>query len=112
MRYCGVIGFAETVETEPGVMEDTIVERKYYGIVKRVIQRQTHAIPNPDLEIDNELVILSDAYARNHIDKMRYISWMGNNWIIKTVEVSYPRITLWIGGLYNVNATDSASGRT
>lgn len=109
MRYCGVIGFADTVETEPGVFEDLIVERKYYGTVKRVIQRQQHPVPNPDLEIDNELVILSDAYAMRHIDKMRYISWMGNNWIIKTVEVSYPRITLWIGGLYNVNATDSTS---
>ena len=29
MKYCGVIGFADTVETEPGVFEDSIVEESF-----------------------------------------------------------------------------------
>ena len=30
-RYYGRIGYAETVETIPGVWEEVITERNYYG---------------------------------------------------------------------------------
>ena len=34
-KFYGEIGYGETVETSPGVYEDIIVERKYYGDVIR-----------------------------------------------------------------------------
>ena len=34
-KWCGKIGYAETVETEPGVWEEVITEKVYYGDVYR-----------------------------------------------------------------------------
>ena len=32
-KYYGAIGYSETTETAPGVWEETITERNYYGDV-------------------------------------------------------------------------------
>ena len=30
-KFFGNIGYAKTIETEPGVWEETIIEKPYYG---------------------------------------------------------------------------------
>ena len=35
MKFYGPIGYAETVETKPGVWEEQIAERMYYGDLTR-----------------------------------------------------------------------------
>ena len=44
-KFYGAIGFAETVETDPGIWEEKIVERSYSGDVIRNI-RKLHFILN------------------------------------------------------------------
>ena len=34
-KFCGIIGYALTVETEPGIYEEKIIENQYFGDVIR-----------------------------------------------------------------------------
>ena len=101
-KYYGVIGYAETVETAPGVYEEQITERKYYGeLVRNTRRLQTSDQVNDNINIANEISIIADPFATQNFHAMRYIEFMGAKWKITNVEVRYPRLILTIGGLYN-----------
>ena len=100
-KWFGVIGFAETVETVPGVWEEQITEHKYYGDLTRNTRRlQTTDQLNDNINVANELSIVADPFARDHFHSMRYAELMGAKWKITNVEVQYPRLLLTVGGLY------------
>lgn len=101
-KYYGVIGYAETVETAPGVYEERITERNYYGeLVRNTRRLQTSDQINDNINIANEISIIADPFATQNFYAMRYIEFMGAKWKITNVEVRYPRLILTIGGLYN-----------
>ncbi len=101
-KWFGTIGFAETVETSPGIWEEQITKRNYYGDLTRNTRRLQSADKlNDDIVINNELSIVSDPYANEHFHNMRYAEFQGAVWKITNVEVQYPRLILSLGGLYN-----------
>ena len=101
-KWFGKIGYAETMETAPGVWEEQITVREYYGDLTRNTRRlQTVDKVNDDININNELSIVSDPYAIEHFYSMRYAEFMGAKWKITNVEVQYPRLILSLGGVYN-----------
>lgn len=101
-KWFGKIGYAETVETKPGVWKEQIMPREYYGdLIRNTRRLQSADKVNDDLNISNELSIVSDPYAMNNFHSMRYAEFMGAKWKITNVEVAYPRLTLTLGGLYN-----------
>lgn len=102
-RYYGVVGFmGDTVETVPGVWNEEIVERPYYGDVTRNTRRlQSGEYLNDSVVVSNEISIVSDPYALQNFHAIRYISWMGTNWKVTSVEVQYPRLILSIGDEYH-----------
>lgn len=101
-KYFGKIGYGETVETAPGVWEDSIAERQYYGDVIRNTRnlREGEAV-NDDLSVGNSISIVADAYANEHFFAIRYIEWAGSLWKVSQVEVQRPRLLLRLGGVYN-----------
>lgn len=102
-KFYGAIGFAETVETDPGVWEEKIVEHGYSGDLIRNIRRLEPASSvNDNVNITNEISIVADPYAEQNMYAMRYVVFKGSKWKISSVEVNYPRLLLTIGGLYNV----------
>lgn len=103
-RYCGIVGYAETVETDaPGVWSpDKIAERRYYGdVIRNTRCWEKGEGLNDDLVVNNQISVVADAYALNHFFNIRYVSWMGTNWKVTNVEVQPPRLLLTIGGVYN-----------
>ena len=101
-KFYGKVGYAETVETAPGVWEERIVERKYYGELGRNMRKLDGSDQvNDSINISNEISIVSDPYAENHFYAMRYIEFQGAKWKINNVEVKRPRLILNVGGLYN-----------
>lgn len=101
-KFYGKIGYANTVETKPGVYEEQIVERSYYGDLIRNSRRlQSADQVNDDINISNEISIVADPYATNNFHTMRYAVFMGTKWKVSNVEVSYPRLILTLGGVYN-----------
>ena len=101
-RFFGKVGYGETVETTPGVWEDRIVERNYYGNVIRNTRRieETDKL-NFDLAVGNDISVVADAYANSTFHAIRYIEWMGNLWKVTDVEVERPRLILSLGGVYD-----------
>ena len=101
-KYFGTIGYAETVETAPGVWQEQITERQYFGDVLRNSSRMREGENlNDNLTIDNRLSIVADPFAYAKFHTMRYVKWMGALWKITSVEVQRPRLILTIGGVYN-----------
>lgn len=102
-KFFGTIGFNEgTVETSPGVWEQQIVERQYYGDLLRNSRRlQPTDQLNDDINISNEISIVADPYANANFHSMRYVEFMGAKWKISNIEVQFPRLILTLGGVWN-----------
>ena len=105
-KFFGAIGYAETKETTPGVWEEQITERMYYGDLTRNTRRlQTSDKLNDDINVTNEISIVADPFAYQNFHSMKYVIFMGAKWKIESVEVQYPRLILTIGGVYNGETT-------
>lgn len=102
-KYYGVIGFTETVETEPDVWEDDIKEYHYAGDLVRNSRRLESSNGTLDnINISNVISILADPYARENFYNIRYVEFRGTKWKVSNVEDKYPRLELTLGGVYNV----------
>lgn len=102
-KWYGEIGFAETVETRPGIWEEQITKHNYYGNVIRNTRRLQSANLNDNVNVSNEISILADPYAYQNFHSIRYLEFMGSKWKVTNIEVEYPRLTLSLGGVYNDN---------
>ena len=101
-KWCGKIGFVETIETEPGIWEEQITERQYYGDALSVNwKRQQSKDVNDDVNVTNQLSVVADPYANSHCSSMAYVEYMGAKWKISDIGVQFPRLILSIGGAYN-----------
>lgn len=102
-KFYGNVGYAAKQEqTSPGVWENVITVRPYYGELGRnVLRVQSSENLNDNINIANEISIIADAYANENFHSMRYVEFMGTKWKITNVEVKYPRLILTVGGLYN-----------
>lgn len=101
-KFYGKIGFAVLMETAPGVWMENITERYYFGDLLRSSRRlQPTDRVNDDVNISNEISILSDAFANDNVNAMRYAIFAGSKWKITDVEILYPRLKLTLGGIYN-----------
>lgn len=102
MKFYGKIGYIDTTETRPGVYEEVVTERDYYGDVNRKISRWQNADKlNDDLNVNNEISIVADQYAYQHFGLIHYVIWEGVKWKVNTITVQHPRLILEIGGVYN-----------
>lgn len=103
-KWYGKIGYADNVEVEPGVWEDSIVEHSYYGDINRNTRSlQNSGGINDNINLSNEISIVADPYSSENFYKMRYVEFAGTKWKITNVEVKYPRLILSIGGIWNGN---------
>lgn len=101
-KYYGEIGYAEMKEIRPGVWEEGITKRMYYGeLVRNTRRLQSSGQVNDNVTISNEISIVADPYANLNFHSMRYAEFMGAKYKVDNVEVSPPRLILTLGGLYN-----------
>lgn len=101
-RYYGKVGYGTSVETRPGIWEDVIVEKSYFGdVVRNIRQLREGEHVNGDLSVSNSISIVADAYANANFFNIRYVEWVGTLWTVSDVEVRSPRLILTLGGVYN-----------
>lgn len=101
-KFFGRVGYGESQESSPGVFEDVIVEREYYGdIIRNTRQLSEGERLHKDLNVSNQISILADAYANDHFFAIRYVEWAGVLWTVSDVEVQSPRLLLRLGEVYN-----------
>lgn len=102
MKWYGVIGYADTVQTSPGVWKEQIKEVEYYGdVITLSSSRQSANQVNDNIVISNQISFIADPYANQNFSKMRYVEFMGTKWEISKVDVRFPRLILTLGGVYN-----------
>ena len=101
-RFYGAVGYVEDCETAVDVVTEKPVERYYKGdLVRNGRKLENGEGINDNINISNQISIIADPYAINHIFAMRYIRWMGSNWKVTNVDVELPRLILTLGGLYH-----------
>lgn len=104
MKWFGKIGYCETVETEPSVYEEKIVERDCYGDLVRNTRRLTGSDKvNDEMALANTLSVIADPYIQEHFCDIRYVTMYGGKWKVTDANVNYPRIELTLGGLWHGN---------
>lgn len=104
-RFYGSVGFALNEEVRPGIFKECYRERPYKGdVIKRNRQWEPTEYLNDALEIRNDISIVADSFAIRHFGVMRYVRWMHQAFEITsaTVDVERHRITLSLGGVFNV----------
>lgn len=90
------------VETSSGVWENRIIEKKYYGdIIRNIRKNQTVDSVNDNIAMSNEISILADMFAYEHVHMIKYITYMNVKWKVISVDIQYPRMILTYGGVYN-----------
>lgn len=103
-RFAGIIGFAHTVRTKPGVSSEVITEKgPYFGDVKRasVAMQQGTVNVNTELRTSNTVEIMADDdYVSENIYAIRFVEWAGTAWAVQEVTVQRPRLLLRLGGVY------------
>lgn len=103
-KWFGKIGYAIQKESEPGIWEDEIVERDYYGdLLTDNRKRQSNNNVLDEITLSNMVSIIADPFAYNNCSCMAYAEIMGARWKISEIEVKPPRLNLTIGGVYNGN---------
>ena len=85
-KFFGAVGYAETKETSPGVWEESIRERNYYGDVIRNVRRlENGAKVNDNVDVNNSISIVADGFAYENFFSIRYVTWLGAKWKVSSV---------------------------
>lgn len=103
-KWYGEIGFAEQIETAPGVWGEKITPHYYYGDILQNNRRQQPTTNlNDNIVISNRISILADPFTCHNFHLIRYVEFMGAKWKANNVEVQYPRLILTLGDVYHDN---------
>lgn len=101
-KFHGIVGFINTVETEPGVHEEVPTERTYFGdVTKNARGLQSSNNVNDNVSVSNIISISADEFAIQNFYNIRYVVFMGVKWKVSNADVQMPRIVLTLGGVYN-----------
>lgn len=102
MKYHGMVGFADYVESAPDVWREQIVERHYTGEKLQIIKRnQPGDSVNDSFSLGHILSLVMDEYAQKNYYNIKYVVVDGIKWSVVSVPLSPPRMTLNLGGIYN-----------
>lgn len=110
MKFYGPVGFVADTEKRRGVIVKEPTEYNYSGdVLRRSVKYQNGESVNDDLNVQHQISIISDPYARKHFYQIAYVKWMGAAWKVTDVSVQYPRLILTLGGVYNGATVDGTS---
>lgn len=102
MRYSGMFGYSEQVESAPGKFENVITEFPYLG---RVEQRTENLAGEgeilPRYRTSTSISVLSRGVAVRENADLAYVEWRGRRWVPASIVENYPEIKIFIGEEYN-----------
>ena len=110
-KYCGAIGYAVSTETAPGTWVEKITERIYYGeVTKNMNRMRSGEMLNDNMALDNRASVVADPFAYENFTAIRYISYLGSKWKVKSIEVERPRLVMYFGEIYNEENDGESDG--
>ena len=67
-KFAGLIGFSTTVETEPGIWTNNVVDKNYVGdVIQTSLRYQTDSKINSDVSINKKISIIADVYLNENL---------------------------------------------
>lgn len=101
-KFSGRIGFERTMETSPSVYKPTLTWRYYKGdVAKNSYRWQRSENVNDNLNINNHISIVADSFAIENVGCIKCVELNKSKWKVVEAILEYPRITLYLGDLYN-----------
>ena len=102
-KWSNKIGFTESIESKPGVWIDSIIEHgPYYGDVYKNTRRLEDRSEILDgVNVTMNISFVADPYAFQNFHAIRYAWYMGTKWIVRDIDVQYPRLVITLGGVWN-----------
>lgn len=101
MRFSGKIGVDRgSVETSPGVYEDTIEEIFVIGTIRSVRARWSN-MGSGSPTASHILSIIAPEESTIDINEVVYVWWKDRRWSVVSVAYLPPRVELSLGGQYN-----------
>lgn len=104
-KYHGKVGYSVTEKStrNPGIWEETIIEREYKGdIIKQISKWNVSGnSSNDNLGLNGQISIVADAFAYENFSHIKFIVHMGAAWKVEMAEPKSPRIILTLGGVWN-----------
>lgn len=107
-KYVTTIGYAiiKEREDEPSVFENTIVKKKYRCERTKTTRNLTISeVPTGNISASVTISFLANTFARENMFNIRYATYMGQEWIVTSVDFKDSKITCYLGGLYNGKET-------
>ena len=101
-KWAGNIGYCITEETAPSVWTPTIVERHYTGdTLEFTFKNENGQGVNDNVNVTVNLSIIADPFALKNCSSIKYATYLGLKWKVLSVKPMYPRMVLYLGGVYN-----------
>ena len=101
-RFCGQVGYIETIESAPGVWTEKETVRKHTGEVLTSSRRYENGTSiNDNLVMSSRLSIVADGYAKDHFSFIKWVELWGVKWKVTNIEVQFPRLILSFGGVWS-----------
>lgn len=101
-KFAGNIGFVIDEEIKPGVVMPRIVEKFYKGEINSQVRRWDQPAEVMDqLNLSEEITIVTNSYLLENIGAIRYVVRHGTKWAVKSITIKTPKIILSLGGEYN-----------
>lgn len=106
MKFAGNIAFAvyEEDPSEPSIYDERYEIRRYRGdVLRKILRSNNNNTINNNVASNVRLSIVADKYALTHFGSIRYAEFMGQKWMVDSVDVQLPRLVLDLGSLYHEN---------
>lgn len=96
------MGFSEPQQVRPGVWEDVITEvPKLADIQQRTETFNVEGNVIPEYKTTTTVSVLSQGPIKPDYTNLRYVLYAGERWFITSINHAPPRLTLFIGEVYN-----------
>lgn len=106
-KFYGTIGFIKTEESAPGIWKPVTVEHGYCGDLIRNIERNgSDDKVNTNVMLNNQISIISDIYALENLQFIKFVRFLGTAWTVSSIEVNSPRLILNLGEVYTEEEND------
>jgi len=96
------LGFAEFVETAPDAWTPSIKEKSYVAdVIRDYKQWKPGESINDTIDIQSRFQIVLDDYLQVNQAQLKYVTYGGVKWRVRSINLIRPRIEISVGGVYN-----------
>jgi hypothetical protein len=102
VRYSGVLGISGQAEVRPGIWEDVNVEVPVLGTWEQrteVLEGEGSVLPR--YTTTTSISVPARGVGPQDNSDIRYITFKGAAWQIRTIVDQYPKLVIYIGEKYN-----------